>query len=337
MRYEDFIIVGENIHCTRIVKRGGIKMTTLEDGTEVVAFTYQGEERALRVPDSWETTSPDYAKGKCKHVALAIWQTLNGQGDDQQAGQDYLCYVAERQIDNGAKFLDVNVDEYSSDGKLNGEIMDFISRFLSERYETPLSIDSSSPETLAIGLENCRQDIGTPMVNSVSLERESSIDVVKQFGAETIVSAAGRHDLPKDTEGRMVNFREIMALLEKAGIARGKLHLDPLVLGVGTGDHLQGKYFLEATTRANEEFAGVHLNGGLSNISFGLPNRKLLNRVFIDLCTQAGTDGGIIDPAVIPMSSIADLDRDAEDYQLAKAALTGEDEYCMNYVMAMKK
>ncbi len=336
MDVKNFIIVGENIHCTRIVKRGGIKMTTLGDGTEGVLFERNGSEAVLPVPAGFGEFSPAYEKGKCKHVQLAIYQMLNGNAEARQLGQDYLCYVAERQIENGATFLDVNVDEYTSDSNSNNAVMEFVVKFLSERYDVALSIDSSHPETLAAGLSHCRTDIRPPMVNSVSLERVDSIDVVKQFHADAIVSAAGEHDLPKDDEGRMANFRRIMARLEQVGIAREKLHLDPLVLGVGTGDHLQGKYFLSATTRAKKEFEGVHLNGGLSNVSFGLPNRKLLNMVFVRLCMEAGTDGGIIDPASISLAEVAAMDTEAPDYQLARAALTGDDEYCMQYVMAMK-
>ncbi len=332
-----FIIVGENIHCTRIVKRGGTRTTELPGGLEAVTYKVGKETRHLPVPADWGKYSPSWEQGKCKHVALAIYQYLNGSGNDQLAGEDYLHYVADRQIDNGATFLDINVDEYSSDASLNGEIMAEVVKFYSSHYNTPLSIDSSNPDVLTIGLQNCRTDIRPPMVNSISLERVEAVDIVRQFNADAIVSAAGRSELPKDADGRLANFRLMVERTDQVGIPREKLHLDPLVLGVGTGDHLQGRYFLDATKAAIEEFAGVHLNGGLSNVSFGLPNRKLLNMVFIWLCIPAGTDGGIIDPASISIADVLAMDTSAEDFQLARAALAGEDEYCMNYVMTMKK
>lgn len=336
MDIRDFVVVGENIHCTRMVKRGGIKMTTLPGGGEAVAFKWQGQDRTLPVPATWGQVSPDFEKGKCKHVALAIWQILNGQGSARQDGEDYLAYVAERQIANGATFLDVNVDEYSADAKLNGEIMKFVVTFLGRRFATPLSIDSSNPDILAIGLQHCRKDIRAPMVNSVSLEREASIGVVKQYGADAIVGAAGHHVLPANTEERLANFRAILGQLERAGIAHGKLHLDPLVLPVST-DYNNGKYFLEATRAARQAFPGVHLNGGFSNISFGMPNRKLLNMVFIRLCLEAGSDGGIIDPAAIPMAAVAALNPAEEAFQFAKAVLTGEDAFGMEYITAFRE
>lgn len=335
MNFENFIVVGENIHCTRIVKRGGIKMTTTADGQEAVKFKVDGEERLLAAPTDWGETSPDYEKGKCKHVALAIHQALNGDSEAVQAGTDYLCYVAERQLAKGATFLDVNVDEYSSDLDLTIEIMDWLTKFLGERYEARLSIDSSSPKTLATGLSNCRPEVGAPMVNSVSLEREEAIDVVKQFGAEAIVGATGRSDMPADAAARMANLREVLGIIAGKGIDIEKLHLDPLVLPVSV-DSNNGKHFLEATAAARDEFAGVHLNGGLSNISFGMPQRKLLNMVFIWLCVEAGTDGGIIDPVVMPISSVAKLDPDSEPFGLAKAMLTGEDMFGMEFITAFR-
>ena len=219
MNFENFIVVGENMHCTRMVKRGGIKMTELPGGEEAITFKYKGEDRLLMVPGNWAEVSPDYDKGKCKHVALAIYLALNGGDEDQQTGKDYLCYVADRQIEKGTTFLDVNVDEYSSDSDATVEIMNWLTTFLSKRYETPLSIDSSHPKSLAIGLANCRTDIGPAMVNSISLERPEAIDIVKQYNAESIVNAAGHSDLPTTVDGRLTTFREILGLIHTAAKA----------------------------------------------------------------------------------------------------------------------
>ena len=83
MNWADFIVVGENIHCSRIVKRGGIKTAALPGGGEAVKFTHGSAERLLRVPTDWEQRSPAFAEGKIKHVALAIYQSLHGNGEDR--------------------------------------------------------------------------------------------------------------------------------------------------------------------------------------------------------------------------------------------------------------
>jgi len=336
MDWKKFIIVGENIHCTRIVKKDGAKTVTLPDGGIGIGFTFKGLARVLPVPANWAQISPAMKDGKIKHVALAIHQAQHGHAEVRQAGLDYLDFLAERQIKGGAAFLDVNVDEYSSDAAQTAEIMAFVVRHLGSHWNVPLSIDSSNLNTLRIGLENCRRDIAPPMINSISLERLEAIDLVKTFNADAIVNAGGRSGMPSGIDDRLANFREIVGLLDQAGIPRGKMHLDPLVFPIST-DPLNGANFLTVTTRAKEEFAGVHLNGGLSNVSFVMPNRNLLNVVFAWLCAAAGTDGGIIDPVTMPVSAISSLDATTEPFKLARAVLTGEDLYGGEYIAAFRE
>ncbi len=332
-----FITVGENIHCTRIVKRGGTMTAPLPGGGEGVKYKFAGAERLLPVPANWESVSPAYKEGKLKHVALAIYLALNAKtAAERQGGEDYLMHLAERQIVKGATFLDVNVDEYSSNSAETIEIMSWLAEFLSARCETPLSIDSSKPETIVAGLTKCRGDGARPMINSISLERPEIIDIAKHYDADAIVNAAGREGMPADADERLKNFRELLPKIEAAGIKRGKLHLDPLVLPIST-DPMNGNHFLDATAKAAAEFKGVHLNGGLSNVSFGMPNRKLLNMVFAYLCVQAGTDGGIIDPVSMPAKEILGQDPEAKDFKLARAVLVGEDMFGMEYIAAFRE
>ena len=336
MDWQDFIVVGENIHCTRVVKRGGIKTTTTPDGGEAIKFRVRGEERLLPIPPDWGQTSPSFNDGKVKHVALAINQSLSTEGAQKQAAEDYLCYLAQRQIDAGATFLDLNVDEYDTDPAVAAQTMQYMVDFLSSRYDTPLSIDSSNPDTLRVGLEKCRTDIRPPVINSISLERPDVIELAAAFNADAIVNAAGRQGMPCDASERMANFRELVEMLDTAGIARTKLHLDPLVLPIST-DPLNGTHVLTAIAQAKAAFAGVHISGGLSNVSFGMPERKLLNMAFTCLCVDAGLDGGIIDPAVMPVSAMAALDRDTEAFQLARDVLTGTDMFGMEYITAYRE
>ncbi len=333
MDWQNFIVVGENIHCTRIVNRGGTRTTTMADGREGVTFEYQGQEQALPVPADWGRISPAYTQGKIKHAALALHQAMHGPAAERRLGESYLCWMAERQIKAGATFLDVNVDEYSNDAGQARAGMIFLVDFLSGHYEIPLSIDSSHPETLEAGLAHCRQDIRPPMVNSVSLEREEVAELVKRFNADAIVSAAGKSGMPSGVDERLANFAAIIGVMDKVGVPREKMHLDPLVLPIST-DPLNGQTLLESNRRTRSEFPRTHLTGGLSNISFGMPNRKLLNMVFTYLCAETGTDGGIIDPVSMPVTALAALEPAAEAFQLAKAVLTGEDMFGMEYIGA---
>jgi 5-methyltetrahydrofolate--homocysteine methyltransferase len=115
-----------------------------------------------------------------------------------------------------------------------------------------------------------------------------------------------------------------------------KMHLDALVFPIST-DPNNGQSFLEANRQAKARWGGVNLNGGLSNISFGMPNRKLLNMVFCRLFAEAGGTGGIIDPVQMPPQAIGDLDPEDESFKLAAAVLTGEDMYGMEYITAHRE
>ncbi len=336
MDMSNFITIGENIHCTLIVKLGGISTVELPSGGVGVKFDYQGQDRILPIPAGWEKISPAMAQEKVKHIALAIYHARNSSGDDKQAGVDYLVNAAERQIAGGANFLDVNVDEYTNDPAERQATMTWLASFLSERFDTPLSIDSSNKEVLRAGLKCCRTDIGSPMVNSVSLERADCVELIPEFQAEVVVGATGKEDMPCLVEDRLVNFREIIGLLDAAGVPREKMHLDPLVFPIST-DPNNGKYFLEATAAAKKEFGPVKLTGGYSNVSFGMPQRKLLNMVFVHLAVQNGAGSGIINPIAMPASAIAAMDVESEKFKLARAVLTGEDMYGMEFISAHRE
>ena len=336
MNADSFAIIGENIHCTRIVKSGGTRTEKLSQGGEAVSFTQAGESLLLPVPENWEEVSPQYGEGKIRHIALAIYQCLNGKTDEERSlGEKYLCWAAERQINEGANYLDVNVDEYTNDLKERNEIMAWLVGFLSERYETPLSIDSSNASTIETGLQRCRKD-PLPMVNSVSLEREDAVDPVIEFNTAAVVSAAAKTGLPNSTEERLANFDGIMKTLEAKGMKREKMYLDPLVLPISV-DPSNGKKFFDSTAAVRERYEGVHITGGLSNISYGMPNRKLLNMVFVRLFVDAGGDGGIIDPVQMPAADIAALDKESDAFKFAGAVLDGTDMFGGEYIAAFRE
>ena len=160
--------------------------------------------------------------------------------------------------------------------------------------------------------------------------------MIAQFDTEAVVSAAGREDLPTDVDGRIANFEEIIARLGAAGVGRERMHLDPLVFPVST-EPAHGGRFLAATAEARKRFDGVRLSGGFSNVSFGMPQRKLLNSVFVWLCVEAGASSGIIDPVQTPPAEIEAMDVNSEPFALARAFLTGEDMFGMEFLAAHRQ
>ena len=113
--------------------------------------------------------------------------------------------------------------------------------------------------------------------------------------------------------------------------------MDPLVLPVAVSPDAPA-HVIETARRLRASYGDtIHLTGGLSNVSFGMPARKLLNDTFIDLCAEAGIDSGIIDPVASDLERVFSADRDAEGYRLAADMLLGRDPFGGEYVLAFRE
>ncbi len=330
-----FIIVGENIHCTRIRLTAGKFVVTLPDGRSALAFKSNGKPCALPIPES-VVAGEEWRNGKVRHVAVAVWQGLYGKAEDQAAGIAYLENMAREQESNGAHFLDLNVDEFSMDQAEKLRAIAWVARVLQGASPLPLSIDSSNPDILKAGIDACDRARGKPMINSVSLERAASIPVAAAAGAKIIASAAGAAGMPETLEARLANIAELMASLEKHGFAREDIYLDPLVFPVSVNG-ANGLAVLDAISAMREAYGpAIHFAPGLSNVSFGLPKRPLINQIFTRLCRARGCDGGIVDPLQINDGILDGLDPASEPFRLVEDLLLGRDEFGMNYIAASR-
>jgi 5-methyltetrahydrofolate--homocysteine methyltransferase len=332
MKVSKFIAVGENIHCTRIYKIGGQFAKTDEKGALYIAYKNRGKPCRLMVPKAY-AEGADAAAGKLKHCAVAVWQ---GNYGDKAAGIDYLQSLAREQEAAGAAYLDINVDEFSTDVAERVRIMRWTVDVIQKAVAIPMSIDSSNTAILRAGLEACDPSRGRPMVNSVSLERRDAVDVAAALKAVVIASAAGEKGLPSTMEEGLANIDRLMPILRAAGLKPEHIHVDPLVFPIST-DGNNGKRFLGTVKAVRAKYGPeIHIVAGLSNVSFGMPNRKLINQVYGWLAVEAGADGGIVDPAQINGKILSAMDPNAEDFKLAKALLLGEDEFGMNYIAAAR-
>lgn len=330
-----FIPVGENIHCTRIHKVGGKYVRVPDGGTPVIVFEREGHSAVLPIPEKF-TSSMDWTGGKVKHTAVAVWQGLYGGGEAADAAKNYVKYMVDRQEAKGACFLDVNVDEFSIEPEECGRAMLWLAGVVRDCASIPLSIDSSNHRTLETGLEIASDKYGKPMVNSVSLEREDSIRLAKDADAVVIASAGGKDSMPSSKEERISNIDSLMKILEKIGFAEQDIYLDPLVFPVSV-DPGNGTAVLDAIRILRETYGDkIHFAPGLSNISFGMPNRKLINQVFTYLCAGEGLDGGIVDPLQINGEILGQLDESSEPFRLARDFILGKDMYGKNYITAIR-
>jgi hypothetical protein len=336
MPAQKFIVVGENIHCTRIYKVGGKFCCEQPGGGFAIPFeTSPGKRDLLAVPPLFMERA-DWQAGKVKHCQVAIWQGVYGTGAAARSGIDYLRHLAQRQTADGAHYLDLNVDEYSTDVAERVRLMQWLVGIVQAATPLPVSIDSSNLEILAAGLAAADPRRARPLVNSVSLERADALDVAARHQAAVIASAAGETGLPATQAERLGNIDRLMTRLRSAGFADAAIHVDPLVFPIST-DSLNGAHFLETVAAVRARYgAAIHIVAGLSNVSFGMPNRKLINQAFAWLAVQAGADGGIVDPEQINGNILAGLDTGSEGFQLARALLTGADEFGMAYIAAAR-
>ena len=342
-----FVIIGENVHATRSFARQGKNLVTV-GGVEAIAFKdAAGADR--RCPISTPVAeSAEFAKNKVKHVRNALLLGLGGDNvlearltgvvsdEAAQAGRDYLIAAAIRQERNGAHYLDVNVDEISPDDGVRVLAMEWLVRLLEGRVGVPLSLDSSSIPVLEAGFRVSTKPQGPLMLNSASAERPEALDLAASNEAAVVLSAAGIGGLPSTVAGRIENANAIYAAAQARGIAPGDCHIDLLVLPVGV-DSESGNTFLGAA----RQFRALHgpevrLTGGLSNVSFGLPNRKLVNDAFLALAMDAGVDSGIVDPNVIDPSRVRGIDRSTKPFGMAVDVLTGVDMFAMEYLTAYR-
>ena len=334
---EKFITIGENLHATRVVKRNGNRTAISPNGNEAVVYKHEsGELRYMEVPYSFKKTQ-SYEQGNIKHFMIAAW---GGVGDDRQKAHDsaeYVRWEARRQTRAGARFLDLNVDEASYKLPEQKDYMRWMVRAVQAEPTIPLSIDSSNPEIIEAGLEVYSNDSGRPMLNSVAMERLDTLDLAVRFDAAIVASAAAVDGMPETAEDRLENAGIVVEAAMNKNIAAENIYIDPLFFPISVSSS-NGVEALKAISLLRKEFGDViKITGGMSNISFGLPKRKLINQVFIKMAIEAGADSGIIDPVQCSIYSIASLDTAEDAFKITTNMLNGEDEFCLDYIAACRE
>lgn len=331
-----FVAIGENIHATRVVLRKGRRIAT-RDGAEAVLYrAADGAERAMPVPEAVKKTK-DYEEGRVKHVQLAIETAMETAAGDPAEGRRYIEALVRHQERTGAAFLDLNVDEMSPKLEVQTTAMAWLARTVQGMTALPLSIDSSSIDVIRAGLEALAPGGARAMLNSASLERLDALDLARAHDCRVVVTAAGEKGMPDGAEARVANAARMIEAAGGKGFAPGDVYVDPLVFPVSV-DGRYGRHCLDAILALRAAFgAAIHITGGMSNVSFGLPARRLLNEAFALLAVEAGADGGIMDPVASPPAALFARDRAAPRHRLAEDVILGRDEHCMAWIRAWRK
>ena len=320
--------------------RNGRRIAQNKEGAEAISYrNFAGDESFMTIPDYFKNTQV-YQEGRVKHFMVAIRKGMSENVGDQREGQDYILAEIKRQEACSSDFLDLNIDELSHEIEVQKEAMTWLVGFYCAVADVPPSIDSSSPDILKAGLEEYSArgpPQGPPLVNSASLERLEVLDLVAEHQTNVIVTAAGSSNMPSDEFERVDNAELMLRHCEKRKIAKVRIHIDPLLFPIAV-EQTFGNHYLKAVQLMRKEFGNeVRISGGLSNVSFGLPARRLINDTFIRLAMDAGTNSGIVNPVESRMERVMSLDMNSERVNIAKDMLLGDDEFCMNFIKSFRE
>jgi 5-methyltetrahydrofolate--homocysteine methyltransferase len=240
----------------------------------------------------------------------------------QKRHVEFFKEIARKQAHAGANMLDVN-------GGVPGqemEVLPWLVNIVQETVATSLCLDSADPAALRRALPLCKQ---RAMINSITDEparMQVLLPLLKEFRPKVIALCLGEAGPPNTIEDRVATATHLVDRLTAEGFVLDDIYIDPCVLPISTGPE-HGKALVEATGRIKARYPGIHVSAGVSNVSFGLPMRKLLNEVLIVLLMAQGLDAAIVDPC------------DAQLMMNVRAAeaLLGRDEFCANYIQAFRE
>jgi 5-methyltetrahydrofolate--homocysteine methyltransferase len=207
------------------------------------------------------------------------------------------------QVQAGADILDVNVGTFGVD---EVTLLPRAVQMVMDTVDVPLCLDSSNSDALEAALKVYK---GKSVVNSVTAEEhalERVLPIIKEYGAVVIGLVQDDEGIPRDAERRVRIASKIVERVEAAGIPREDLVIDCLAFAVGA-EPSSGVAVIEAIRRIKAEL-GVNMTMGASNVSFGLPDRELLNNAFVVMAVAAGATCLIVDVAKVrPIILAADL------------------------------
>ncbi len=236
---------------------------------------------------------------------------------------EFIQDLAKKQVEGGAHWLDVNAGTHP-DREVDDML--WLIELIQGVTDVPLSLDSANPKALTAALGAVKK---MPMINSISGEPDrlnNVLPIVAQHGCEVIALAMNDKGIPAEVEGRMAVVRKLFETTRAAGVPDEKVYVDPLVMTIATNTEA-GRVTLDTIRAVHAEFPQAHISLGLSNVSFGLPVRSLVNRTFLTLAIAAGMDTAIIDPN----------DRELKAALFATDLLLGQDKHCLNYTRAYRK
>jgi len=241
----------------------------------------------------------------------------------REKDEQLIAAEARLQTEAGADFIDVNAGANPSE---EVEGLAWAVGVVQQSTDLPVCVDSAGVEGLRAALAVLEHD--DVMINSINGEQgkmESILPLAVEHNARIVALTMDETGMPRTVDDRLRVAGKILERAEKAGLLPERFYFDPCIQPLSTSPD-QAEACLEAVRRIKQEFPGVHTTCGLSNVSFGLPRRSLINRTFLIIMAQAGLDSVILDPT----------EKETMAALLAAEALCGRDEFCMNYITAAR-
>ena len=258
-------------------------------------------------------------------IGEKINSSLNGVTEAvKNRDVDFIQQRALEQAQKGADYIDVNcgtlIDEEAA-------ALPWLVQTVQQAVNKPCCIDSPNPLALEAALKVHK---GQPMINSITGEAErynAMIPLVKEYQANIVALVMDdEHGMPKDAATRIKVGAKLIDRMQTDGVPVSNIYIDPLVQPISTSGDM-AVVVIDTIKGIRESYPHVHFMCGLSNVSFGLPKRGLLNRTFLTLCMSAGLDGAILDPGNRQMMSMV----------IATEALLNKDAFTKQYLKSYRK
>lgn len=316
IEHNGLIIIGENFNTSRKI-RGSTPRLVSEGGKHSLTYkNHNGSKGSLDITDGFPEDPAEQKKFPIPHITHAL----------KNKDLDYMRWIVTSQEKAGAHFIDLCVDEITHYPEERLEWMRSAVKTMQSFTNMPLALDSSDSDTILAGLEVYDRDKSRPAINSLNLEepRLPLIQMAKDMDAYLFVNAGGASGMPADDKERTQNMVKLMDMIDKVDIPMDDRYLDPLVFPIGANPEF-GNHYLDSVSALREKYPEVHIFGGHSNASFGLPQRKVLNNAFISLSILAGCDALMIDPVMNPTLGFL-------EFKLATDVLTAKDDFSMSYI-----
>jgi len=236
---------------------------------------------------------------------------------------EYIQKVAKDELEAGADYIDVNAGIFV--GK-EPEYLQWLVKTVQEVVDAPCCIDSPDPIAIQAALSIHK---GTAMINSISLEKaryDALLPVVAGTDLRVVALCMSDDGMPETMDARLKIADKLINGLVRNNVPIGNIYVDPLVQPISVNSTFAME-FINSVEAIMTQFKGVHTMCGLSNISYGLPERKLMNHSFAIMAIAKGLDGMIVNPLdKVMMASIVTAE-----------TLAGRDAYCAKYLKAYRK